>query len=299
MNNINLISNDKSSDYQAKVQAALVEKLSTVKGNDDSEAKSIGNGSVVKVEISALGAEELDKVRKSWENQPVSALYRTDIPVSKNAEGIYRIGKVDFSEEEYEAARNLVTGLSSQLKQGTLSYNDHTKMAIAESLVERCSSSAFSKEQSEVIVKAMKDYNERLVGRNKELLSKSSYVENENDSEKQYWGLRGVIPEEVKERMQSLFGRKPIGTASLTSIATNRELIDNLQKKAKELDLTDKNGMDQFMAFYQSAMKPAYDAQYPDEIRTDSYAAIELDLNGPEGIAKLVDFAKQWMNSLQ
>ena len=71
MNNINLISNDKSSDYQAKVQAAFVEKLSTVKGNDDSEAKSIGNGSVVKVEISALGAEELDKVRKSWENQPV------------------------------------------------------------------------------------------------------------------------------------------------------------------------------------------------------------------------------------
>ena len=31
----------------------------------------------------------------------------------KNDEGVYRIGKVDFSEEEFETARNLVTGMTS------------------------------------------------------------------------------------------------------------------------------------------------------------------------------------------
>ncbi len=296
MNITNLTNIDKSADYQNKIQASFAEKVNSIKENDQMSPEAFGGGAVVKVEISALGADELEKVRQSWDNHPVSALHRSDIPISANADGVYRIGKVDFSEKEFESARELVTGMTSQLKQGTLSYNDYTKMAMAESFVEKCASAAFSEEQTKVIAKAMKDYNERLINRNDELLSKSQYVNNVTDSDNQYWGIRGVIPDEAKDAMQSLFGKRPVATTSVTSIATNQELIDSLQKKAKEINPTDKDEMERFKTFYQSVMKSAYDAQYPDEIKSDTKTAVELDLNGSDGMMKLVDFAKQWMD---
>ena len=95
--------------------------------------------------------------------------------------------------------------------------------------------------------------------------------------------------------MEKLFGRRPVGTFALTNVATNQDLIERLQQKVKGTDLTGKDGLDEFKTFYQSVMKPAYDAQYPDEMQSDSRTAIDLDLNGSEGMLKLVDFAKQWM----
>ncbi len=290
MNIINSVSIDKSADYQHKIQASFVEKISSIKENTPKDSGSLG-GQAVTVEISALGAEELDKVRQSWNNHPVSTLYRTDIPVSKNGEGAYRIGKVDFSEEEFESARNLVTGMTSQLKQGTLSYSDHTKMALAESLVDKCAAS-FSEDQRQVIVKAMKDYNSRLVDRNNELISKSNYVQNDDESARTYWGARQVIPEAAKNEMERLFGRRPSGTSAVTSVETNQELIDSLQKKVREVDITNQSGMDDFKAFYQKLMKPAYDAIYPDRMRSDSSVSIDRDMND---IEKMVDLAKQWL----
>ena len=291
MNIINSVSIDKSADYKHKIQASFVENISSIKEKESKDSGSLGDQAVT-VEISALGAEELDKVRQSWNNHPVSVLYRTDIPVSKNDEGVYRIGKVDFSEEEFETARNLVTGMTSQLKQGTLSYNDHTKMALAENLVDKCAADYFSEDQRQVIVKAMKDYNNRLVDRNNELLSKSNYVQNDDESARTYWGARQVIPEAAKNEMERLFGRRPSGTSAVTSVATNQELIDSLQKKVREVDITNQSGMDDFKAFYQKLMKPAYDAIYPDRMRSDSSVSIDRDMND---IEKMVDLAKQWL----
>lgn len=107
--------------------------------------------------------------------------------------------------------------------------------------------------------------------------------------------LRQVIPETAKDELERLFGRRPVGTSAVTGVATNQELIDSLQKKAKKVDLTDPSGMDEFKTFYQKLMKPSYDALYPDEVKSDSQVAVDLDLNGSDGIMKLVDFAKQWM----
>ena len=295
MNITNLASLDKSADYQNKIQASFAEKVSSIKENDQKSPKAFGSGAVVKVEISALGAEELEKVRQSWDNHPVSALHRTDIPISAKADGVYRIGKVDFSKKEFESARELVTGMTSQLKQGTLGYNDHTKMALAESFVDKCAAASFSEDQRQVIVKAMKDYNDRLNDRNNELVSGSNYVKNDDESVRSYWGVRQVIPEAAKDELERLFGRRPAGTSAVTGVATNQELIDSLQKKAKEVDLTDSSGIEEFKTFYQKLMKPAYDALYPDEVKSDSQAAVELDINGYDGMMKLIDFAEQWM----
>ena len=295
MNVTNLASIDKSADYQKKIQASFAEKVSSIKENDQRSPEAFGGDAVVKIEISALGAEELEKVRQSWDNHPVSALHRTDIPISANADGVYRIGKVDFSEKEFESARELVTGMTRQLKQGTLSYSDHTKMALAESRVDKCAAASFSEDQRQVIVKAMKDYNNRLNDRNNELISRSNYVKSDDESAGQYWGLKQTIPEAAKDEMEKLFGRRPVDASALTSVATNQDLIERLQQKVKETDLTERAGLDEFRTFYQSVMKPAYDAQYPDEMRSDSKSAIDLDFNGSEGVMKLVEFAKKWL----
>ena len=297
MNITNLASIDKSADYQNKIQASFAEKVSSIKESDQKSSGAFGTGAVVKVEISALGAEELEKVRQSWDNHPVSALYRTDIPISANADGVYRIGKVDFSEKEFESARDLVTGMASQLKQGALSYNDHTKMALAESLVDKCEVAYFSEDQRKVIVKAMKEYNNRLNDRNNDLISKSNYVKNDDELAGQYWGLKQTIPEAAKDAMEKLVGGRPASASAVTSVATNQELIELLQQKVKETDLTEKAGLDEFKALYRLVMKPAYDTQYPDEIRSDSRTAIDMDLNGSEGVLKLVDFARQWLGA--
>ena len=168
-------------------------------------------------------------------------------------------------------------------------------MALAESFVDKCAAASFSEDQRQVIVKAMKDYNARLIDRDNDLISKPNYVKNDDESAGQYWGLKQTIPEPAKDEMEKLFGRRPASASAVTSVATNQELIERLQQKVKETDLTEKAGLDEFKVFYQSVMKPAYDAQYPDEMRSDSRAAIDLDLNGSEGVSKLVDFAKQWM----
>ncbi len=74
-------------------------------------------------------------------------------------------------------------------------------------------------------------------------------------------------------------------------------MIERLQQKNKGTDLNGKEGLNEFKAFYQSVMKPAYDAQYPDEMQSDSRAAIDMDLNCSDGVLKLVDFARQWLGA--
>ncbi len=295
MNSISPIGIEKNTYYQNKLQASFVEQIDSIKEKSSSNSNALASSSVVSVEISALGAEELEKVRQSWNNHPVSALYRTDIPISANGDGVYKIGKVDFSEEEFVSARNLITGMTSLLKQGTLSYNDHAKMALAESLIDKCAAASFSEDQRQVIVKAMKDYNDRLVDRNNELITKPGCIKNDDESAGEYWGLRQIIPEAAKGAMEKLFGMRPASTSAVTSIATNQELIEKLQEKIKKTDLTEKKGMDEFSVFYRLVMKPAYDAQYPDKMRSDSQSTVELDLNGPNGMMKLLDFATKWL----
>ena len=286
-----------NNNYQNNLQAAFVDKISSIKEKSSEASNALANDAMIKVEISALGAEELEKVRQSWDNKPSSALYRTDIPTKPNADGVYKIGKADFSEDEFKAARDLVTGMTDQLKTGALSYNDYTKMALAENLVDKCAANSFSEDQRAVIVKAMKDYNERLISRNNELLSKSGYVESDDEKGKQYWGLKQVIPDAAKDAMKNLFGKSPIAATAITSVATNKEIIESLKRKAKEIDVTDREGLEEFKAFYQKTMEPVYDAQYPEKMRSDSGAAIGLDLDGKDGIVRLVNYAKQWIEN--
>ena len=131
---------------------------------------------------------------------------------------------------------------------------------------------------------------------NKQGDSRSNYVKSNDESAGQYWGLKQTIPEAAKDEMEKLFGRRPVGASALTSVATNQDLIERLQQKVKETDLTERAGLDEFRTFYQSVMKPAYDTMYPAAMAPDALASVDRDM---EEMTKMVDFARRWMNNNQ
>ncbi|WP_024866850.1 hypothetical protein [Butyrivibrio sp. FCS014] len=245
------------------LQKAIHEKLS------DKSDVAFGDTAAT-LSISALGTEELEKVRDSWNNHPVSSLYRTEIPINKNAEGAYKIGGVSFTEEELGAARKLVTGVGNQLKAGYLSYRDYAKMEVAQKVVENSAAAGFSDDQAKVISRAMKDYNNGLVERQNEMLSGRTTRVNDDPESGRYFGVEVLVPGSVTESGTTRYAS--------TDIATDRELIKTLRDSIGAVDITGKNAASEIKALYQNIMKPVYAVQYPFQRESDINDALDRDL---------------------
>ena len=232
--------------------------------------------------ISALGSEELEKVRDSWNNHPVSALYEKDIPVSKNAAGVYKIGGASFNDEELSAARDLITGVGSQLKNGYLSYRDYAKMEVAQKVVDNRAYEGFNDDQAKAISKAMKDYNNNLIRTQERMLANKKTKTNDDPESGKYFGIEVHVPNEV---------RKSTNEYASTDIATNRDLIANIRDNIRNTDISDKNAVNKLMASYEDMMRPAYNAQYPDQLKSNVDDVISRDVND---LMKLIDFSEKW-----
>ena len=231
--------------------------------------------------ISALGAEELEKVRDSWNNKPVSALYKTELPISKNSEGVYKIGGVSFTEEEFGAARKLVTDVGSQLKAGYLSYRDYAKMEVAQKVVDANASKSFSADQAQVISRAMKDYNNNLVERQNEMLSARSTRANDDPESGRYFGVEVLVPGSVMESGSARYAS--------TDIATDKDLVKELQDSIRGVDISDKNAKANLKSLYQGIMKSVYKTQYPFQRESDIDDALDRDV---KELIALIDIGK-------
>ena len=256
------------------LQKAIHEKLS------DRSNVAFGDTAAT-LSISALGAEELEKVRDSWNNHPVSSLYRTEIPINKNAEGAYKIGGIPFAEEEFNAARKLVTGVGSQLKAGYLSYRDYAKMEVAQKVVENSAATGFSEDQAKVISRAMKDYNNGLVERQSEMLSGRTTRVNDDPESGRYFGVEVLVPGSVTESGTPRYAS--------TDIATDRELIKTLRDSIGAVDIAGKDAASELKALYHDIMKPAYAAQYPFQRESDINDALDKDV---KELMALIDVEK-------
>ena len=257
------------------LQKAIHEKLS------DKSDVAFGDTAAT-LSISALGAEELEKVRDSWNNHPVSSLYNTEIPVTKNSEGAYKIGGISFTEEEFTAARELVTDTSSQLKTGYLSYRDYAKMEVAQKVVDDRASKGFSAEQAKVISRAMKDYNSSLVERQNEMLSGRTTRVNDDPESGRYFGVEVLVPGSVTESGTTRYAS--------TDIATDRELIKTLRDSIGAVDITGKNAASELKTLYQDIMKPVYAAQYPFQRESAINDAMDKDI---KELIALMDIEKR------
>lgn len=264
-------------DESSGLQNAVAEKLS-----DKSNINTAFSDTAATLSISALGAEELEKVRDSWNNHPVSTLYEKDIPVSKNAEGVYKIGGASFNDEELSAARDLITGVGSQLKNGYLSYRDYAKMEVAQKVVDECASKGFNEDQAKAISKAMKDYNNNLVRTQERLLENKKTKTNDNPASGKYFGIEVHVPNEV---------RKSTNEYASTDIATNQDLIANIRDNIRSTTLSDKNAVNKLIASYEDMMRPVYNAQYPAQLKSTVDDVISRDVND---LIKLFDFSEKW-----
>ena len=249
---------------------------------DKSGVNTAFSDTAATLSISALGAEELEKVRDSWNNHPVSALYEKDIPVSKNAEGVYKIGGASFNDEELSAARDMITGIGSQLKNGYLSYRDYAKMEVAQKVVDDLASKNFREDQAKVISRAMKDFNDNLLNTQDRMLANKKIRTNDDPSSGKYFGIEVHVPEEV---------RKSVNEYASTDIATDRDLIANIRDNIRSTDISNKNAVKKLMASYEDMMRPAYDAQYPAQLKSNVDDAISRDEND---LMKLIDFSDKW-----
>ena len=264
-------------DESSGLQNAVADKLS-----DKSNINTAFSDTAATLSISALGAEELEKVRDSWNNHPVSALYEKDIPVSKNAEGVYKIGGASFNDEELSAARDLITGVGSQLKNGYLSYRDYAKMEVAQKVVDNRAYEGFNDDQAKAISKAMKDYNNNLIRTQERMLANKKTKTNDDPESGKYFGIEVHVPNEV---------RKSTNEYASTDIATNRDLVANIRDSIRNTDLSDKNAVNKLMASYEDMMRPAYNAQYPVQLKTNVDDVISRDVND---LMKLIDFSEKW-----
>lgn len=290
--NINSIGVEKSTEYQSKVQAAFIEKIGLQGDNSSDSFNTLGEGASATLEISALGAEELEKARKACENYHVSYLYKTELPIQKNDEGVYRIGKVDFTEEEFGAAQSLIKGMGSQLKTGYLSYRDYAKMEMAETLVDKTASVNFNEEQVAVINKAMRDYNERLIKTQNSMLASTPHRENEDSASGKYFGIMAEVPREVMDVHKGLYGDRFSGTnLASTDVATNQDLTDSLRSSIRDTDVTDKSSVERLKSTYRDMMRPVYSVQYPFQRSADVSDVISRDV---DDLMKMIDYANKW-----
>ena len=275
-----------SEEYNKGLQNVFTDKICSNAGASDA---LLQNASYT-LSISALSTEELEKAREQWDNHPVSALYRNDIPIRKNADDGYKIGQVTFTEEEFSAAHNLINDVGSQLKTGYLSYRDYAKMEMAEKVVEKCASENFNEEQANVIVRAMKDYNDSLIRTQRDLLTNRDYIENTDMDSGKYFGVQVSISKEVKD----LLNMNPNLMYSSTDIATNNDLINRIRDSIRAIDISDKNDVNNIKSNYKSIMEPVYTANHPSQSTRDKDAVEDVLSRDVNDLFKLLDVAERW-----
>ena len=94
MNSINPVNVDKSAEYHNNLQTAFRERIGAKEENSSLFSNALGDGPVIKVEISSLGAEMSEKVK----NGEMPQLSCWEIMDKKKAESEESIMSGDKSE---------------------------------------------------------------------------------------------------------------------------------------------------------------------------------------------------------
>lgn len=244
----------------------------------DKFAQAKENGQIVDLlEISGVSKEQLnamasaDGPKRTGASYSIDSFFRKDLPQMKNGDGSYTIAGVKFSEDELVRARNVMNESVSELQyKVTLDYSDYAKMSIAESAVNSFAKDNFSKEQQDVIARAMKEYNAGLEERQAKSLSKSNVVDNDYGELSKYYGKSQVINQSLADEMNKLkeeisrltghtFTKTVAGEApGIIISATNRELINNIKDTFSNVNLNDEDQVNSTMKKYRELMRPAY-----------------------------------------
>lgn len=253
---------------QAKVKADIQS------GNVTGDLLQLSNQSAEKI----AGLATSGDVRKSSNNYSLEAFFRKDMPKMTNADGSYSIGNVTFTEEELVKAKNVMQTAAKQINgdagiKSNLDYKDYAMMALAEKAVGDYAKEHFNEAQQQVIADAMKSYNEGLEDLQRDVIQNDLYEENSNAKSGTYYGLSPVLSQtqadainRLKEEISRVSGNKEYKKsesgeiAGVATIATNKELINQMKSLFAEVDPTDTKQLQGAMDKYRELLRPAYNA---------------------------------------
>lgn len=246
------------------------------KAKENGQMKDLLQLSGVKLEdVQAI--QSTGVVKRMDANYSLETFFRKDMPNMKNGDGTYTVSNVKFTEEELQKARSAMDaayhGINGEHGQKlTLDYRDYASMKLAESAISQYAKENFNEDQQAVMLKAMKEYNAALEENQAEFLANGSFARNNYGDVSNYYGLSQIMDEKeaealnnLKEELSKVTGKtypksvagQYTGTAQ---IATNQELIKNIKTLFENVDLSDKNTVNQAMDKYQELMKPVYRA---------------------------------------
>ena len=218
------------------------------------------------LEISGKNVEDLPKgeLVKGVGSYSNDVFFSKEMPEETDNDGNYIIGHVKFSKTELEQCRQVLKTAADSIEAGigkggwNLDYKNYAQMSISTRIVDIYGENHLSKEQAEVISKAMSDYNEALVSLQDEILAGDDYI----SSSDEYYGKKHILSDKEIEFIKGLNSNTSIekGYATKVQTATNKELINKIKDIFSKLDIKDSMKISNAMYQYQTLMSPVYTA---------------------------------------
>lgn len=254
------------------------------------------------VQISKEGGTVYESTVSLGQIQSTGELKRTECNYSSNVffqknmpqimtDGSYLVGGVSFSEEELEQCRVVMKAAAENIDCGMgkgvdIDYNDYAQMGLAVSSVRTFAEKYLTKDQAEVVNKAMQEYNEALFDLEKQAYANRTCVETKYEGLSDYYGKAVVLDDvtleainRLKEEMSRLTGRQyPPSVKGMTAgvqSATNEKLIGEVSDLFMNTDIEDEESVNAAIEKYKELMRPAYLAYGI----SDSHGALTRKLN--------------------
>lgn len=184
----------------------------------------------------------------------------------------YKVDGVLFSAEEMTSMREALGDVFASVARpgSTLVYSEYAKMGIAENVVRSYAEKNLSKDQAEVIMKAVSEHmNQVIAGEPEAEIVDENLYYGKRIMDEQYQRLYRMCRQEVKEAAASAdfyseetkkrFAEMDVDAHSgITLSASNTKLTNALRSGFAKLDFENEDELQTFFKQYQDWMKPAY-----------------------------------------
>jgi hypothetical protein len=262
---------EKVNDTKYKIDVSKIqEKIQT----ELSKNKLQENSNIQKIDISnfnSISKPQTKEIERDNPN-PYSAFFSSATTISKDSLD-YMINGVKFSEEEYSKAKSVLNAAVESLGVGTgkntnIDYRNYAEMALASNAIDTWCHDNLTDEQSEIVSDAFKRHSSVLKSRQGILVNSGRFT-GELETTESYYGVKSIVPQEVMDTITSKFNKdnpKLTGLKKLTSsdrtamthIATNQNLIKDLENVFSNVDLKSTNPLQGLKSTYSKMMQPTF-----------------------------------------
>lgn len=230
-------------------------------------------GTIYENNVSLEQIQSMGELKRTECNYSSNAFFQKNMPQIMT-DGSYLVGGVYFSKEELEQCRVVMKAAAENIDCGMgkgvdIDYNDYAQMGLAVSSVRTYAEEHLTKEQAEVVNKAMQEYNEALIDLEKQAYANRTCVETNYEGVSEYYGKAVVLDDalideinRLKEEISRLTGRQfaPTvkGMTAGVQSATNEKLIGEISDLFANTDIEDEESVNAAIETYKELMRPAY-----------------------------------------